>query len=229
MHAKRWLIVFFRLMPIPGGTGSWQRIHCLFSTVILSASFVSLPPSLDTLIQSALVSESTEEDIQEKLRAATRDRSNAIILHGPSGRAGALDLESKCTESALIASSVSDFRNFAHGRHNWINRFGDESFVVAFVGPGEGELAQRTLALIPKHVSHVTVPLGANFAIAQILSTYYSIRIAGWLGDLHGVDPGRPTHSRNLEESYTTYEHVSQTPRHVVPSGKQLFAERPTR
>ena len=175
-----------------GKDGFLATNSLFFSTVILAASFESLPPSLATLIQSALASESTEEDFREKLLAVAHGRSNAIILHGPSGRAGALDLESKCTESALIASSVSDFRNFAHGRHNWINRFGDESFVVAFVGPGEEELAQQTLALIPKHIPRVTVPLGANFAIAQILSTYFSIRIAGWLGDLHKIDPGRP-------------------------------------
>ena len=175
------------------GKDGFLATNSLFvSTVILAAPFESLPPSLATLIQSALASESTEEDLQEKTFSAAEGRSNAIILHGPCGRAGALDLESKCTESALIASSVSDFRNFAHGRHNWINRFGAESLVVAFVGPGEEELARQTLDLIPKHIPQVTVPLGATFAIAQVLSIYFSIRIAGWLGDLHGIDPGRP-------------------------------------
>jgi len=175
------------------GKDGFLATNSLFvSTVILAASFESLPPSLATLIQSAFETDFTEEGLQEKLLSAANGRSNAIILHGPSGRAGALDLESKFTESALIASSVSDFRNFAHGRHNWINRFGAESLAVAFVGPGEQELARQTLELIPTHVPRVTLPLGANFAIAQVLSIYFSIRIAGWLGDLHGIDPGRP-------------------------------------
>ena len=175
------------------GKDGYLATNSLFaSTVLLAAAFASLPYSLSALVELAFDSCFAEDELQGSLIAAAGGRSNAIILYGPSGKAGALDLESKFTEGAIIASSTADYRNFAHGRHNWINRFGADSVVVAFVGPGEDNLARQTLVLLPSNVPHVIVPLGNDFATAQALSVYFSIRIAGWLGDLQGIDPGRP-------------------------------------
>ena len=189
---RLWLDRVFSFEANVGKDGYLATNSLFVSTVFLVASFEKLPQNLTTLIQSCFSSKSSAEELKRNLLLAADGRSNAIVLHGPSGKAGALDLESKFTESALIASSVTDFRNFAHGRHNWINRFGTESFVVAFVGPGEEELARQTLNLIPKHIPQVVLPLGENFATAQILSIYHSIQIVGWMGVLRGIDPGRP-------------------------------------
>ena len=175
------------------GKDGFLATNTLFvSAIMLAKSFDLLPRSLNTLIQTVLANECSEEDLRDRLLSAAQGRSNAIILHGPCGRAGAIDLESRFTESALITSSVSDFRNFAHGRHNWINRFGSECFVIALIGHDEKDLASQTLALIPKHVPSVSIPLGRNFAAAQVLSIYFSIQIVGWLGERIGIDPGRP-------------------------------------
>ncbi|MYI76323.1 MAG: HAD family phosphatase, partial [Gammaproteobacteria bacterium] len=51
---------------------------------------------------------------------------------------------------------------------------------------------RQTLDLIPKHIPQVVLPLGENFATAQILSIYHSIQIVGWMSALHDIDPGRP-------------------------------------
>ena len=147
---------------------------------------------MSALLESATDYEFSDELFQEQILKAAKGKSNVIVLHGPCGKAGALDLESKCTEGAVIASSATDYRNFAHGRHNWINRFGEDSVIIAFVGPKESTLAQKTLELVPTNVPRIVVPLGNDFALAQALAIYYSINIAGWLGDLHGLDLGRP-------------------------------------
>lgn len=175
------------------GKDGYLATNSLFaSSIILSSVFSRFPSQLSEMLKGALGTDSTEEQLRRSVYAAAINRSNAIILHGPSSAAGALDLESKCTEGAIVASSVADYRNFAHGRHNWINRFGGESFVVAYIGRGEEELARRTLELVPDEIPRVEVLLGNDFAIAQTLSLYFSIQIAGWLGEVHDIDPGRP-------------------------------------
>jgi len=175
------------------GKDGYLATNSLFASLILLAgAFQSLPHSLSALVQSATDDKFSDELLQGRILKAATGKSNIIVLHGPSGKSGALDLESKFTEGAIISSSVTDYRNFAHGRHNWINRFGADSVVIAFVGPEEDTLAQHTLALVPADVPRVVVPLGNDLALAQVLAIYYSIHIAGWIGDLQGLDPGRP-------------------------------------
>jgi hypothetical protein len=57
-------------------------------------------------------------------------RETVVVLHGSSVYAAAVDLESKFSEAALGHVQVADFRNFAHGRHNWIAKRGDSSGVL---------------------------------------------------------------------------------------------------
>lgn len=204
------------------GKDGYLATNSLFaSCIVLSSAFCRLPDQLSELLKGTLDTDTAEEQLRRSVYSAAADRSHAIILHGPSGAAGALDLESKCTEGAIVASSVADYRNFAHGRHNWINRFGGNSFVVAFVGPGEEALAHRTLTLIPNEIPRVEVALGSDFAIAQTLSLFFSIQMAGWLGEINDIDPGRPhipTFGRELYHLRTrlTGSEKRRTPKQVV-------------
>ena len=61
------------------------------------------------------------------------DRSTTLLLYGPSTLLGAVDLESKFTEAAIGNLQCADYRNFAHGRHLWLAKRGDDSAVIAFL------------------------------------------------------------------------------------------------
>ena len=174
-----------------GKDGFLATNSLLASAGLLASAFIELPNDLNALIKSAgtLLSDPASKI---SVQAALEDRPYVIILHGPSGKAGALDLESKFSESAIVSSSVTDYRNFAHGRHNWINRFGRETAIIAFLGPGEETLAERTLEIVPKSVPRSVISLGTDFALAQILAVHYSIQITDWVAELHALDPGRP-------------------------------------
>src|SRR5947199_382422 len=65
---------------------------------------------------------------------------------------GAIDFESKCTEAALTNVQTADFRHFAHGRHHWIAKRGDQTAVLALCGEEDSETAGRTLSLLPGSV-----------------------------------------------------------------------------
>lgn len=128
----------------------------------------------------------------ESAVASLWSRSTTLVLHGTTTRTGAIDLESKFTEAALGYLQIADYRNFAHGRHHWLAKRGDDSAVLAFVSSDDKALAERTLALIPEDIPRASLLIEGPPAIAQLVSLIAALRITGWAGKARGIDPGRP-------------------------------------
>ena len=119
-------------------------------------------------------------------------RSTTLVLHGPSTRIGAIDLESKFTEAALGPLQIADYRNFAHGRHHWLAKRGDTSAVLAFVTSADHALAERTLDLIPEDIPQARIVFDGGPSAVALASLLAALRITGWAGRSQGIDPGRP-------------------------------------
>ncbi|MGC4033488.1 MAG: hypothetical protein QM754_17505 [Tepidisphaeraceae bacterium] len=124
--------------------------------------------------------------------AAISGKRYLLVLHGPGTRAAAWDIESKCSEAGLAAVQVCDLRNFAHGRHHWLAKHGQETGVLVLTTSDDRRLAKRTLALLPTDVTaverHFAQPDGVN-GLAALL---YSVVITGIIGQVKSIDPGRP-------------------------------------
>ena len=58
---------------------------------------------------------------------------------------GAVDTESRMSESGLRNVQDTDVRNFAHGRHQWIVRNQTSTGVVAFEAPEVSVVSQSGL------------------------------------------------------------------------------------
>ena len=119
-------------------------------------------------------------------------RSTTLVLHGPSTRIGAIDLESKFTEAALGHLQIADYRNFAHGRHHWLAKRDETSAVLAFITGADRALAERTLDLIPASVPQARLVFGGGPSAVALTSLLAALRITGWAGRTRGIDPGRP-------------------------------------
>ncbi len=76
-------------------------------------------------------------------------RQHLVVLFGELGRPAAIDLESKFSEVGLASVQLADFRNFAHGRHNWLDKHLSNTVVVSIEIGQEAALASRTLRLLP--------------------------------------------------------------------------------
>jgi len=120
------------------------------------------------------------------------ERSNLIVIHSTSLLPAAWDLESKFTEAALGNLQFGDFRHFAHGRHHWLAKRGDDAAVLILVADEDQELARRTSALIPEDVPCVTLNIDGNLAEVSIAGIVLAMHIAGSAGRARGIDPGRP-------------------------------------
>lgn len=120
------------------------------------------------------------------------ERETTVVLHGVNASLGAIDLESKFTEAALGNLHVSDYRNFAHGRHHWLAKRGHQSAVLALVSDNDEPLAGRTLALIPDYIPVARVSLPGGPTAVMLTSLLAAFWISGWAGQARDIDPGRP-------------------------------------
>lgn len=148
---------------------------------------------------SGLVPESTIVGLDSMVLSHWREvvepiweRETTIILHGAASRTGAIDLESKFTEAALGNLQIADYRNFAHGRHHWLAKRGKTSGIIAFITPEDHDLAEKTLALIPKEIPMARIELAGDYLAVSLGSLVASLHVCGWAGIARGIDPGRP-------------------------------------
>src|SRR5262249_52806365 len=119
-------------------------------------------------------------------------RQTILVLYGPTTHAAAVDLESKFSEAALGAVQLADFRNFAHGRHHWLAKRGEESGVLALVPEDDRELAGSLLALPPKRVPTLEVHVPGRGIHACLAALARVLMLAGQAGEARGIDPGDP-------------------------------------
>ncbi|MGC2449352.1 MAG: HAD hydrolase family protein [Candidatus Sulfotelmatobacter sp.] len=121
----------------------------------------------------------------------TRNSNSVAVLYGPDARVAAADLESKLVEAGLVSAHLADYRNFAHGRHHWFAKH-PESCVIALASDDDIELARRTLALLPRHISSLLVTSTRSGPPAWVELQVAVFELVRRYGQALGIDPGRP-------------------------------------
>lgn len=143
------------------------------------------------------------------LRALLK-RDTLVVLCSPSTFPAGIDLESKFTEAALGHVQVSDFRNFAHGRHHWLAKRSGESAILALSALSDVHLAEKTLGLLPDVPKvHLQVPDGPAGALAALVA---ALQLVAFAGAGRGIDPGRPgvpTFGRRIYHLRSAYRQVN--------------------
>lgn len=150
------------------------------------------------------------------------EQRHLMLLFGLDTRSAAVDFESKFNESGLASVQVTDYRNFAHGRHLWLHRH-PETPVLMFVSPRDKDLALKTRAKLPKDsavfvIETNLIGVGASLemqaAVFQMVSSFAKAR--GW-------DPGRPTVPEFGRKLYhlNAYTRLSQSSKSAAISRKQ--------
>lgn len=117
---------------------------------------------------------------------------NFIVLYGGQEEPVAMDIESKMSEAALGAVLLSDYRNFAHGRHQWFDKKGDDSCVVALMTNQNADLCNKTISLLPEDLPIVYIQSAIEGSLATIELLIKSFYFIEKVGKVRGIDPGKP-------------------------------------
>jgi fructoselysine-6-P-deglycase FrlB-like protein len=196
--AAKYRYVDFVDADLPSGKDGFLATNSLLaSCVLLARAYAealsvsqSLPAELAALLGAGSLQE-TAQRFDERCQSLWQ-RETLVVLHGPSTRIAAVDLESKFSEAALGNVRAADYRNFAHGRHHWLAKRPDESAILAFVTPAEEDLAAKTLALVPATVPVFRLEVPHRGAAAALSALAQALFAVGSAGRARGIDPGRP-------------------------------------
>ncbi|MDG7006670.1 MAG: hypothetical protein JRN06_00330 [Nitrososphaerota archaeon] len=192
-------------MNLPHRDGFLATNSVLAFSILCARTFSSLedqklvlPEDLESLLSSSKMRQPII-DTQTSLAAFRRAKS-FLLLYGGWSEPAAYDFESKMIEGALGSVSISDYRNFSHGRHNWLWKSVD-SAVLALITPETGQIADSTVASFPRRVPRATVstmlsgPLGSIELIVRTMRLVNEISVAKQIDLNH---PRIPAPSRRL-------------------------------
>lgn len=119
-------------------------------------------------------------------------RHACLIIHDRWTMPVAIDLESKMSEAALCAPLICDWRQFGHGRHNWLAKNASFSSVLSLETNETLLLTERTLSLLPTKVPQTRLSTDISGVAGTCELLLKSFVFVGALGKQVGIDPGRP-------------------------------------
>ncbi len=160
------------------------------ATNSLVAYFVILYRAIENSISPKFYAPQTIEFYSDFI-SKTSTNTCFMILYGIYNHAVAVDLESKFTEAGLAPSLLSDFRNFAHGRHQWFDKR-KESAIIALTSKSDEKLAHKTLNLLPSSIPKLILHSEEQNHSSAIHLLIQSMQIIKNYGKKQGIDPGRP-------------------------------------
>ena len=185
---------------LPCGKDGFLATNSLlsFNLILLRAyensfgNYYKIPESLESFISPGLSRDTFLKELRSQF-IPLLNRDTFLVLFGRWAKPAAFDLESKFAEAALGNIQAVDYRNFAHGRHNWLAKRGDRTGIIALVTPEDEKLADRTIDLIPKDIPVLRLSTnrepGQLAALDLIIKTMFIVDV---IGESRNVDPGRP-------------------------------------
>lgn len=176
---------------LPSGKDGFLATNSLLAfLMLLFRAHAQLAPESDTFPPELIDGGQRIKEAAEAVGILNRE--TFIVLYGGWGLPAAVDLESKLTEAALGQVQMADYRNFAHGRHHWLDKRGATTGVVALITPTEREMAHRTLRLLPGDVPVLELSTEHPGPTATLELLVQAFRLTQVLGESRGIDPGRP-------------------------------------
>jgi hypothetical protein len=140
--------------------------------------------------------------IADPAGGAFRPSDTVLVLHDPLCRTVATLIETSLWETAIAPVQRVDFRNFAHGRHVWAARHPERTFIVAFTSAASREIWGSIRDALPVTVRSASFDLGHSGRFRTALSIAEGLEMVRVIGDIAGVDPGRPGHGAFAETIY---------------------------
>ena len=173
----------------PVGKDGFLAVNSLLSTCILAARAHDAIEASENVIQKLI---NVNPGLHETDLDNVLNRKTIVALGGEWAWPALIDLESKFTEAALGDVLVTDFRNFAHGRHHWFDKKGDESALLVFETPPLLKLAKKTMDLLPRRYPRVVLSSSLLGPLAGIDLCIQIFRLVNEAGKRACIDPGRP-------------------------------------
>lgn len=175
--------------PNPAGKDGFLAVNSLLSTCILIVRAYKAIDTSTVSIQQLTTINPTFRDAEWNI---ILNRNTIVAVGGEWAWPALIDLESKFAEAGLNNVLLSDLRNFAHGRHYWFNRKGDDSGLLVLETPSLAKLAKKTINLLPKKYPRAILKSSFAGPLASIELCIQIFHLINEAGKRACIDPGRP-------------------------------------
>ena len=205
--------------PVPGGRDGFLATNSLMATLVL----------LRRAVLATDGSPDDEGDLATSHPSVTGsetvlgNRTLVVLAQGWAVPA-ALDFESRFSEAALANVTVTDPRNFAHGRHHWLSLHAADTGIVSLETRGSTREAARMLRFLPKDIDVLRVMSAREGPAATIELVRAVMEFAGHVAKARGIDPGRPFVANFGRRLYRAGATPSVEPREAIPIVKKRRA-----
>jgi len=115
-----------------------------------------------------------------------------IVLYSSWSKPVAIDLESKFSEAGIGNILLTDYRNFGHGRHNWLDKKTKQTGIISLITPDVEKLAIETIKYIPSNIPIFKMITQEKEASASIDLLAKSFFVVNEFGKKCNIDPGKP-------------------------------------
>lgn len=183
---------------IPTGKDGFLATNSLIATLIwICKAYIEiglLPyeiPRFSKLILQNKSKETFEIELTKQIENF-QNKETIVLLYDNWGKTAAIDAESKLVEAGLVNVQITDYRNFAHGRHNWLDKNKEKTALLALVNPHCDNLATKTLKLIPEYIPSTSFVTNYDGPIASLALLIKIMFLVKFMGKVRNIDPGKP-------------------------------------
>ena len=138
------------------------------------------------------------DDLFPRAHAAPIMRERLLILYSWGLEGVARDIEARVSELGLAPVQLSDYRNFAHGRHVGLSRNMESTTVLALADPNSQAIADSTLRQLPEKSNIVLWHSEHSWPISALDLLVRSCHLPTLMTDDDPAKPKVPIFGRRL-------------------------------
>jgi hydroxymethylpyrimidine pyrophosphatase-like HAD family hydrolase len=218
-------------VPVSEEKDGFLATHSLMATVatlLLAFDSITEVPSGGKIIDRfvAEISSELEADVRNQYLEAfssLRNDDTLLVLSEPQLSSISTLIDTSVWEAAICNVQSTDFRNFAHGRHTWLQHRPNRTFVLALTGQDLPSIHESILSLIPAGVRRTQVNFGNCGRFENAVGLVRGLIMIEAMGSAVKIDPGRPgvgIFGRNIYED----EALLSASRSIVSAVRHKYA-----
>jgi hypothetical protein len=124
--------------------------------------------------------------------ASLRRSDTILLLEDPRLSTIGLLIETSVWETALCGIQRTDHRNFAHGRHVWLQRRPDQAMIISLVGPESLGVWKAIEKFVPPDVRRFCMEVKNCGRMENAVGVLRALTVVEALGKATAVDPAKP-------------------------------------
>lgn len=224
LHPEASVIVLSAASEKDGFLATHTLLAVIVALLDVAASCAGSEPAVESFKAELDLRLSSAHREAARARFVAAGRADAIlVLSDPRLAPLATMLETSLWETAMFAVEKVDFRNFAHGRHVWLSKRAQSTFVIALVSTAAGDVWRDIKKVVEGVVPIAEFEYGNAGRFENAVALVDGFTMIEALGQSVGVDPAKPgigPFARSIYESSSLVDLAER----MRPSVRQKMA-----